>query len=422
MENALALRPRYVDAALATVGIVLLFAHLASIRDYSVTVGALVIGPVMLLTALRPFRNDVRVIAIAAFFIAWPFLPALLAWLFNAELAPEIPNFMATGTLWAISVGVIAASVLSRQPVLAHGAFYVNIAILALSLAQAIGGRYLNNFTAYEIVQPIIKMDLFRSYLNVLLNPRAIGTYYEPSMCGRVMATLCFIDVLLNRKLLRSLLILGLGVFATKSLGMLALAAAMGAVLLGRSAKEIGILGLMLLSVVGLQQALFAERTSARSLEDGSNNARIIAPLSVIEYAVTNYPLGVPLGSNRDLAIVSGYVQQTGEPQVSNGTYQFLIGFGVMGFGLMALALFFTAKFWLESEREYALVLLYLSLSTATSGTPYSLESALLTYFLVGACITARSRRRAAEYFQRRRTSVPEQRRQSVLSPAAVHR
>ena len=271
------------------------------------------------------------------------------------------------------------------------------IIILFFATLQWLGTSIFNTYIGYDIVQPLLGSDLFNSYLNIedIDKARAIGTYYEPSMCGRVIGTLCLIDVIRTKKVARNLLIVLIGLAATKSLGLIILVAVLGVVLLGRNVKELVSLVLAGLVLFSIQGALVSQRLVTQAGDQYSSTyRRIIAPIETLGFAAIHYPLGIPIGSAELLAERTGYAVETGESKITNGTYEFITYFGLLGILVLASVLFSSFTLVAYGEREYAACILYIGMSTALSGSFLSIESSLLTYFFISSCISAREIRK----------------------------
>ncbi len=391
--------PDRVLAWVPGVAVILLYTVLASIGRYHVTVGGL-FCIVALLWSGRALKLPPTVTLVAIFLLVAPALIVLGCWLVDAELTPEITRFLQSYALWAVSVALIVVGFATRRPLLVRHAFWINVVVVAVAAAQSIGARVFGTYWAYELVQPLLRFDLFDSYLNLadMENARAIGFYYEPSMCARVIGTLCFIDVLMTNRIWRNIALLALGVIFTLSVGLVVLSAALGLILLGRSMRELlGLLvGAALIATVAAP-VLSARVVAPGASTDSSAYRRTLAPLETVGFALAHYPVGLPSGSAEALAHTTGYDAETNEPEITNGLYEFLTYFGVVGPLLVILALFAVSTLLLRRERELAAGLLYLLISTALSGSYLSIESSLLIYFLLTAAALGRARRLSDE-------------------------
>ncbi|WP_125471606.1 MULTISPECIES: hypothetical protein [unclassified Sphingomonas] len=381
---------------LSAVAIIFLYAKVAAFNRYAITIGG-IFCPIAFILSLRRFLLNPFVIMSSAFFIIWPLIVMVGCTVFQSSLTPEFNQFIASYSLWAISVLLISMAFLTRKPMGFSETFVINIIILFFATLQWLGTSIFNTYIGYDIVQPLLGSDLFNSYLNIedIDKARAIGTYYEPSMCGRVIGTLCLIDVIRTKKVARNLLIVLIGLAATKSLGLIILVAVLGVVLLGRNVKELVSLVLAGLVLFSIQGALVSQRLVTQAGDQYSSTyRRIIAPIETLGFAAIHYPLGIPIGSAELLAERTGYAVETGESKITNGTYEFITYFGLLGILVLASVLFSSFTLVAYGEREYAACILYIGMSTALSGSFLSIESSLLTYFFISSCISAREIRK----------------------------
>lgn len=381
---------------LSAVAIIFLYAKMAAFNRYAITIGG-IFCPIAFILSLRRFLLNPFVIMSSAFFIIWPLIVMVGCTVFQSSLTPEFNQFIASYSLWAISVLLISMAFLTRKPMGFSETFVINIIILFFATLQWLGTSIFNTYIGYDIVQPLLGSDLFNSYLNIedIDKARAIGTYYEPSMCGRVIGTLCLIDVIRTKKVARNLLIVLIGLAATKSLGLIILVAVLGVVLLGRNVKELVSLVLAGLVLFSIQGALVSQRLVTQAGDQYSSTyRRIIAPIETLGFAAIHYPLGIPIGSAELLAERTGYAVETGESKITNGTYEFITYFGLLGILVLASVLFSSFTLVAYGEREYAACILYIGMSTALSGSFLSIESSLLTYFFISSCISAREIRK----------------------------
>ncbi|MDB5718454.1 MAG: hypothetical protein JWM38_1881 [Sphingomonas bacterium] len=388
----------------AALSVLFLYGYIASIGAYAVTVGGIFCGIVALASLRRIKLNAVALYLFVAFLIL-PLLVGFFAIILHAELAPPSSQFLQSFGLWVVSLSLVVLGFLSTRPVLVAAPFLINVVIVVIACLQVIGVRVFNTYIGFELVQPLIGFDIFKSYLNIFNNAeaRAIGTYYEASMCGRVIVTLAVIDYMINRKLARNVALILIGLVTTQSLGLLALAAVLGAVIVGVSARELVLIVVASTLAVPAGQIFLSQRFTAQSFQssDSSNYRRVVAPINTMGYSLAHYPLGLPIGAEENLAIETGYFQDTGEVKITNGLYQFIMLFGLLGILSLAYALILLFGFQIGGEREYAAIVIYVLLSTAASGSPLLIESSLLIYYFVVACRYGRARRIAEQAARR---------------------
>lgn len=384
----------------AIFGILGLYVRLAPVGSYSVTIGGIVAAAV-LLVSLREVRLSLLPLAIGFLLLLWPLVAFAGASLLRAEMQPSAPQFLQSYALWAGSVVLLTFAFVSRRPLQLPGAFALSLAILTVAAAQLLLAALAGSLAGFAVVAPLLGIDLAHGYLH--MEPgwgvRAIGLYYEPSMCGRVLGTLAFIDFVRHRRPLRTAAVLLSAILLTKSLALVVLAAALGTILLGRSWRELTAFGALVLLVIAAQGGAIGERVrhdSTRGAESSSYR-RTVAPIAPLVRTIATNPLGVPIGANARVAQASGYAARTGEAKITNGVYEILLYFGVAGIAMLAAAMAGVAALVLAGQRERAAALLYLLLSTALSGSFLAIESSLLSYHLVVACLAAQRARGGAK-------------------------
>jgi hypothetical protein len=381
---------------LAALSILGLYIRLVAVGSYFITLGG-VAAALVVLVSFREVRLRLLPLAVAAVLLLWPLLVFQGATLLRAEFLPPATEFLQSYALWAGSVALITLGFVSVRPVQLPGAFALSLAILAVAAAQWLLAGAAGSLAGFEAVAPLLGVDLVHGYLR--MEPgwgvRAIGLYYEPSMCGRVLGTLAFIDFLQHRRPMRTVAVLLAAVVLTKSLALLVLAGAIGLLLLGRSARDGVALAVLGLLVVALQGTAIEQRLrSERQVEaESSSYRRTLTPLAPLATTTADNPAGVAIGANELVAQATGYASRTGEPKITNGVYEFLLYFGVFGVAALAAGLFGVAALVLAGAREAGAALLYLMLSTAMSGSFLAIESSLLTYYFVVACLGAHRRR-----------------------------
>lgn len=380
-------------AFLGAVAILMLYFRLLQVGTYNVTVGAICV-PTVILLSLRRITLPIGIVSFMAMLILWPLIVFSGATIMEAALTPDNSSFLLSYALWLVSMLTLMAALITRSPVRLARPDVLCYIILSVAAIQVVIAGAFGSLAGFEVFHRLLGVDIYRGYIRMQAgwDVRAIGLYYEPSMCGRVLGTLAFIDYLRNRKLLRAGAILLATVILTKTLGLVVLAAGIGMILLGRSVRELFVLGVVGALVVAVQGASIQSRVAGDALEssESSTYRRTVAPIDTMRFATTNYPFGIAIGANSLVSEASGYVMRTGEPQITNGTYEFVLYFGIVGWALLGSALAGILLLVLRGEREFAAALLYVVMSTALSGSFLSIESTLLTYFFITACIAAR--------------------------------
>lgn len=376
-----------------SLSVVLLYAVLFSVGRYPLTVGGLLCAAAIILAMRRCSAQPIPLL-IGGLMLVWPFIVVAISHYVEATLTPDAGRFIASYALWAVSVITITFAAITWTPLrLGLGTLAITV-IMMLMLWQGIGARIFGSAAGYHFVAPLFAFDIFDSYLGLkyLASARAIGSFYEPSMCARVIGTLCFIDVLLRRRLARNVVVLGVTLVLTQSLGLVVLMGSLGLILLGRSAKELFALTLASALLSLFAASSIADRISSPDTGESSRSVyvRTQAPLDTVNWALKNYTLGMPIGAAEALTEHTGYAAATGEKKITNGIYEFITYFGILGIGAIAAALIYVVFAVITGERERASAMMYLILSTALSGSFLSIESSLLTYLFIVAARDAR--------------------------------
>lgn len=389
---------------LSSVAVIFLYASIVIVGSYNLTIGTLAAFVVIILS-FRSISFRPLPIMLCIFFLFWPLIVMSTATTVDAQLTPTVNRFFASYALWATSVVIITLAFVTRKPLQINLVFGCLIFLLILMLVQFVGAKVFHSRVGFNIVAPLFGFDIFHSYLglNRLDGVRAIGTYYEPSMCGRVVGTLCFVDYLKNKRAVRPLVLGGVAILLTQSLGLLVLMVVMGVILMARNAR--GVLAICVAAVLVSALAMpFLEKRLSGQENAGSTHTRILAPIAAVDWAIESYPVGAPIGSAEMLARKTGYFAETGEIKITNGVYEFLTYFGFLSLIAILAIVFFIFYLFSVGRREEAAGLSYLLLSTALSGSFLSVESSLLTYFFIVA-----TRKAAAEKLrekQRKRIGV----------------
>ncbi len=379
--------------SMASIAVIFLYVVIIPIGSFNLTVGSVLCG-LFVFYRLINIRSIDADLAIAGFFIIYPAVVMFFFTLTNSSLAPDAPQFFRSYSLWVVSVLAISLSFSRRKIVLPQTIFPLILLILALMITQTLGKSF-GTSIGYDIVIPLLRIDASNSYLNLANTTRAIGFYYEPSMCGRVLTTLCFIDYSLSGKAIRNLAAWAACLLLTQSIGVIILGAILSLVLIARSAR-----GILLLTIFGAFATVLAmpfvtlrmERES-QNTDESSSYRRTQAPLDTIRFSITKYPAGVPIGSAETLAHITGYDKKTGEVKITNGTYEFLTYFGVISFVIVGILTCFFIYYMTIGNRERAAAIIYIMISTALSGSYLSIESSLLTALFVGSMMVSEQRK-----------------------------
>lgn len=368
---------------IVTLVVLLLYCPLFPITEsYSLTVGgvAALIMVVAGIMSLRPPYRGMRFLVVA---LGLPLLIYGAHVLMHTPYAIDFDRFVQTYGLWTISSILIW---LAFQNVTLWSAWDVRPALVVMTVLGAIqffGARVAGTFWGFVLVQPVIGLDLFNSYLplQTAQTARAIATYYEPSMLARVSVTLATILLVRTNRLWLPMLFIAVNFVTTLSVGLVVLAAGTLAFYYGRFSRRT-IQGLIALAILLVPIQSFL---SERLVGDQSESAyrRVVAPLLVLPTVLAQYPIGVPFGSN-ELVVErtlgkSGY----GEQKITNGVFELLLYMGLFGIGAVIWLLGLLIRYVVAGQRRFALTLMFLLLSTAASSSFFSIESSLLLYLLI---------------------------------------
>lgn len=382
---------------IGTIAVLCLYFKVVTIGTYTVTVGS-VLSIFLLIYSLRLMVLSPFVMGSLGFVVLWPVTVEAFSTLMGATLDPGVPEFLQSYGLWLVSMLVVTMSVVTRSPMILRNAFWLGVIILGVAAIQVLLATF-GSAAGYTPVASAMGIDYYSSYARPVMNSsaRAWGLYYEPSMCGRVVMTLAFIDFLLTRKLLRNAIMLVVALVLTKSLGLAVVAFMLGSCLFSTSFRQVLIFTLGSLVAAALVGSVLEARLSkGRANETTSTERRTILPARSVMWGFKNYPVGIPIGSMAQFASVTGYTAATGEAKITNGFYEAVSYFGLFAILIVLGAAAAALRFMLVGERELAIVILNLLTATAQSGSFLSIESSLLIYFFTVAALYSRRRRRLA--------------------------
>ncbi|GAA4779279.1 hypothetical protein GCM10023219_28920 [Stakelama sediminis] len=412
------------DRALVVLGflsLVGLYARLFDVSNYHVTIGGLCAASTLIL-ALRRMTFRIMPLMLALIALIVPVAIYAVSSALRVTILPPSSQFAASYALWVVSVLLLATAFLTRSALPTNAAFAANVVIVSICAFQIIAAGIFHKLIGFELVKPITGVGLGESYVHVSasLAARAIGLVYEPSMCGRIIGTLCFIDLIRTQKVFRNMVLAVLGMLLTKSLGLLVLIVVIGTILFARSLRQFLILSIGLGIVVVVMGTTISQRieTAATAGSASSVDRRTMAPLTTVKYAISNYPLGIPIGANETISRKTGYFALTGESHITNGIYEFIMYFGVFGIAACLMLIFYSGILFIRGERELSAAIMYLFLSTALSGSFLSIESSLLTFLFITTCLAVRRYRKQFELRSRAMVRRPTAKPRRLSCPA----
>jgi hypothetical protein len=373
--------------------VVLLYAKIGMIGEYIVTVGGLMVGPIVAAN-LYVNRDDLRSLQPLMIAVIAPICIYLMHVVVGSTYAIEPQRFILSFGLWAVSAVLIWCSFQKYTVVSTPNVLWSLVFLVVLGAIQYFGSQLFHTDIGYRIVAPILSIDLADTYvMNVQGSfDRAIATYYEPSMFGRVLVTLITILLVQTRSFIRPFGFFALGIVVAQSLGMFVLGAVNAFAFYVGNVRRTLLLALVLGIGVLAGQTLFAGRVDVHE-EDVANNSayiRVVLPLEVIGEILTSYPLGVPIGANKlvvENTLKKNYDFQ--EDKINNGLYELIMYFGVVALGVIGFCIYRIVGAIRHNQQELALIIVYLLLSTAVSSNYLSIESSLLSYFFIAAMRSA---------------------------------
>lgn len=410
-----ATRSRYVKPLLVTIAIVFLYTTITMVGNFLLTVGTLM---AFLFTALTVFASGGRpkYLPILAVSIFLPIVIYALHVYFDTLYAIDMSRFGLSFALWCVSMIVIWASFQDRVFISTDWIYPTLVGLTALGVIQYFGAVFFNIWWGYDLVAPLIGFDIFNSYLSLGYTEgiRAIGSYYEPSMFGRVVATLIAISLFQNGKLGPLLVILFINLLTTRSMGLLVLGALVPLIYGAASWRHLGI------AAVGLVAGylVFGDVVASRFAGSGSGatsstEARLIIPLEAIRQILPSHPFGVPIGANTAVVqnTIVGVYRGFTETKITNGLYEFVLYFGFLAIALIIWLALYTVMSALRGRKTNATIALFILLSTAASSSYLSIESSLLNYILIASLRLAADKKSRTDQLQASLAGLGSQRR-----------
>jgi len=372
-----------------TFSTVLLYAKIATVGEYIVTVGGLMAG-IIIIANVYVNRDELRWTGSVMVAITAPVCIYLMHLIVGSTYAIEPQRFILSFGLWSVSAILIWCSFQKYTLVNNPNVLWSLIILGILGAAQFFGQTILHSDFAYRLVAPILSIDLYDSYV---VNSdgsfdRAIGTYYEPSMFGRVVATLITMLFIQTRSLIRPAAFFALSLVTVRSLGMVALGGVNILLLYREFPRSFFYMMAALALSLTILPTFIADRVHEADPDAGfsSTYIRLVLPLEPLGELLQQYPLGLPIGSNAKFVentIAKNYNFE--EAKITNGLYELVMYFGVVAVIGIVIAIYYMIKAVTQKETNKALIIAYLLLSTAVSSSYLSIESSLLTYFFIAA-------------------------------------
>ncbi|WP_370272079.1 hypothetical protein [Hyphomonas atlantica] len=369
------------------VTIIFLYLPLANVAGYNFTFGTAA-GFFVIMASLPLVLQARRYLALL--FLAWvyPLVIYVGHLALNTRYALGFMEFTTSYGIWVLSSYIVW---LGFQPRVR----YVNAnwtTLLALISGFAVLQFIDNHYGTQLLTTMMIDLGTYnpltydRSGTLFLENFRAIGTYYEPSMLGRIAVTIGAIILLRQQKLLLvSVCLLGI-LYVSKSFSVMVLGVGMYMLLYTRlSLKHLGIIAVGAAIILGAFGDFILDRLAlSHSNSFSSSYIRLIMPYFAVKDVLPEYFFGVPIGGNeRVVQYTIATIFPLHEPKITNGLYEFVILFGFPALGLILGMLWYIVYLVIRGERAQAVLLFFLLLSTAASSSYINIESSLLLYFLI---------------------------------------
>lgn len=362
-----------------------LYVPIYEVQGYNITIGAIFCVPYIIICSSSIKRINISIYYCISLLL-YPIIVMNYNSIFPKGMTPESLEFIKSYALWSVSIIIIFVAYSSDRPIFPSGLYFLISTLIVIMLIQVIGSIFLNNNLGFRVVSEFLNIKLTQEYSDggyATFN-RAIGLYYEPSMCGRIVTTLCFMDLALSRKVVRNLIAWGACVLLTQSFGAIVLGVILSLILLTQSSRQTTILILFASALAVCTFPFVVDRVNNEGTsETSSTYIRTQAPLRVISYIFFEHPAGVPIGSAELLAIKTGFYDDTGETKITNGVYEIVTYFGISSIIGILLLLVYSVSEFAKGRRERSAAMIYIAIATAVSGSYLSIESTLIIAFFV---------------------------------------
>jgi hypothetical protein len=317
-----------------TFSVVLLYAKIGMVGEYIVTVGGVMAGLIVAVN-LYANRGEVRWLGPLAIAIMAPVCIYLMHVVVGSTYAIEPQRFILSFGLWVVSVILIWCSFQKYTVVGNPNVIWSLVLLGTLGAAQFFGQSVLHSDFAYRLVAPILTIDLADTYVRNIEGgfDRAIGTYYEPSMFGRVTMTLITMLFVKTRALIQPLAFFALSLVTIRSLGMVALGGINISLLYREFPRRFIYMMMGLALCLTILPTFMLDRIQEVDGGAGptSTYVRLVLPLEPLGELLRDYPLGLPIGSNAKFVentLAKNYGLE--ETKITNGLYELVMYFGVI--------------------------------------------------------------------------------------------
>lgn len=359
-----------------------LYAKLFALGRYWVTIGGLFV-PVFVVRTLIANWGKLRYLPHLAFMCSYPIVVYLIHIGFGTIYAVSLDRFLLSYSLWAVSMIVIWCGFQPCSVVRDVNPTKVLLVLLFLGAVQYVGLQYFRSTIGYDIVQPISINNFYSGYLHILTNEqvRAVGSYYEPSMFGRVTVTLGMMLLAKDKKILKFLAFSVVGFILSKSFVIITFTVVAFGLFVGSQKKRVAFMILFVVFTMALAWPVLQQRLRGTDsgIAGNSTMVRIVLPIYVLSKILPAYPYGVPIGSNE--MVVKQTTWQLAifeEAKITNGFYEVVMYFGACILVPLAMIGWAVVRSARKKDLPMMLAFLYLAMATGASGSYLAIESSLL--------------------------------------------
>lgn len=379
------------NSAIIFMTIVFLYLPLMRVAGYNFTFGTAMALFIIAVTAPLALKGSRYAMLL---FLAWvyPLVIYICHLALNTRYALGFGDFAKSYAIWVLSALLIWMGFQSRLR-------YVNAnwSVLLKGITIFAVLQYIDNHYGTRMLTRLV--EAIGTYNPGTYDPlglltsqfRAVGTYYEPSMLGRIVVTIGAIVLVREQKPELVGICIATILAVSGSFSVVVLGAGMFILFYANITVRkffifvvSAILVFVLFGDLILYRLASAGDFSYTATSHSSSFIRLVLPWFSVKEILPNYPFGVPIGGNE--AVVKYTIAPlfiAHEAKITNGLYEFILLFGFPAVGLVIFTMLFIVRSVATGERTIALLAFFLLLSTAASSSYLNLESSLLLYFLI---------------------------------------
>lgn len=369
---------------LFTVIILFIYLPLLPLGQYNVTIGTLA-GLYVFAYGVLKNHSEYRYVPVFLFFTSYPIIIFSFHIFLDTKYNIPLFRFLLSYALWFVSMGVMWAAFQKRTWLADADVRLVVVILFVLAILQFVSRQFLGTTALFDMIQAIGIAPEYMNFDGEDTTVRAIGTYYEPSMLGRIICTLAAVMLVRRTSIWMVPLVLVVTLYVSKSFSIVILAAAIMLIYYGEVSLRAVFAAAGLMVGYFVFQDLILERLT---LDPGnsftSSYVRLVMPLHSMYEMFTEYIFGVPIGAN--VAVVYYTIRPhypIYEAKITNGFYEFFLYFSWVG--IVVLLVLVAAMIYLIAmkRRGDAIIVAFMILSTAASSSYLSIESSVILYFLI---------------------------------------